>query len=92
VSELYDDVIAVLHLNCCTVQYCLFGDVPQSPGGVGDLGCAHLATLSNLTSLNLSQNEEITNRGAASIAVLSNLKALNLSKTRVDSGGLLRNS
>mmetsp|Transcript_16411 Transcript_16411/g.31370 ORF Transcript_16411/g.31370 Transcript_16411/m.31370 type:complete len:903 (+) Transcript_16411:313-3021(+) len=61
-------------------------------GGVGDLGCAHLATLSNLTSLNLSQNEEITNRGAASIAVLSNLKALNLSKTRVDSGGLLRNS
>ncbi len=53
------------------------------------MGCAHLATLSNLTSLNLSQNEDITNRGAASIAALSNLKALNLSKTRVDSGELL---
>jgi hypothetical protein len=52
-------------------------------GGVGDLGCAHLATLSNLTSLNLSQNERITNRGAAALAALTNLKALNLSNTYV---------
>lgn len=65
-------------------------------GGVGDLGCAHLATLSNLTSLNLSQNESITNRGASSLAALSNLKALNLSNTCVNSdalkffGGLLK--
>ena len=65
-------------------------------GGVADLGCAHLATLSNLTSLNLSQNESITNRGAASLAALSNLKALNLSNTCVTSdalkffGGLLK--
>ena len=53
-----------------------------------DLGCAHLATLSNLTSLNLSQNESITNRGAASLAALSNLKALNLSNTCVTSDAL----
>ena len=57
-------------------------------GGVDDLGCAHLATLSNLTSLNLSQNESITNRGAASLAALSNLKALNLSNTCVTSDAL----
>ena len=57
-------------------------------GGVGDLGCAHLATLSNLASLNLSQNERITNRGAASLAALTNLKALNLSNTRVNSEAL----
>ena len=67
-----------------------------SGGGVADLGCAHLATLFNLTSLNLSQNESITNRGAASLAALSNLKALNLSNTCVTSdalkffGGLLK--
>lgn len=60
------------------------------------MGCAHLATLSNLTSLNLSQNESITNRGAAALAALSNLKALNLSNTCVSSdalkyfGGLLK--
>jgi hypothetical protein len=42
-----------------------------------------LATIPNLTSLNLSQNERITNRGAASLAALSNLKALNLSNTAV---------
>ena len=52
------------------------------------LGCAHLATLGNLTSLNLSQNERITNRGAASLAALSKLKALNLSNTRVNVNGL----
>jgi cell division septum initiation protein DivIVA len=47
-----------------------------------------LATIYNLTSLNLSQNERITNRGAASLAALSNLKALNLSNTRVNSEAL----
>jgi len=57
-------------------------------GGIADLGCAHLATIYNLTSLNLSQNERITNRGAASLAALSNLKALNLSNTRVNSDAL----
>ena len=40
-------------------------------------------------SLNLSQNERITNRGAAALAALSNLKALNLSNTRVNSGALI---
>jgi hypothetical protein len=65
-------------------------------GGIGDLGCAHLATLLKLTSLNLSQNESITNCGAASLAALTNLKALNLSNTGVNSdalkffGGLLK--
>ena len=65
-------------------------------GGIGDWGCAHLASLHNLTSLNLSQNESITNRGAAALAALTNLKALNLSNTRVNSdalrflGGLLK--
>lgn len=58
-------------------------------GGVGDFGCAHLASrLDNLTSLNLSQNERITNRGAAALAALRGLKALNLSNTRVTSGCL----
>lgn len=57
-------------------------------GGIADLGCAHLATIYNLTSLNLSQNERITNRGAASLAALSNLKALNLSNTNVNSDAL----
>lgn len=52
-------------------------------GGVGDFGCAQLATLSNLESLNLSQNERITNQGAAALAALTNLKALNLSNTCV---------
>lgn len=65
-------------------------------GGVGDLGCTALATLENLTSLNLSQNERISNRGAAALAALTNLKILNLSNTRVNSsalrffGGLLK--
>mmetsp|Transcript_38432 Transcript_38432/g.86545 ORF Transcript_38432/g.86545 Transcript_38432/m.86545 type:complete len:862 (-) Transcript_38432:78-2663(-) len=57
-------------------------------GGVGDLGCAHIATIDALESLNLSQNESITNRGAASLAALSNLRALNLSNTRVTSNAL----
>jgi len=52
-------------------------------GSIGDLGCAHLGTLSNLESLNLSQNERITNAGAATLATLANLKALNLSNTGV---------
>jgi len=65
-------------------------------GGIGDWGCAHLASLHNLTCLNLSQNEGITNRGAAALAALASLKALNLSNTRVNSdalkffGGLLK--
>lgn len=59
-------------------------------GGVGDLGCNLLSGLENLTSLNLSQNERITNRGASAFAVLKNLKALNLSNTRVDAAGNLR--
>lgn len=60
------------------------------------MGCAHIATITNLTSLNLSQNELITNQGAASLAALVNLKALNLSNTAVTSdalnffGGLLK--
>lgn len=41
-----------------------------------------------MTSLNLSQNERITNRGAAALAALGNLRALNLSNTRVNSGAL----
>ena len=53
-------------------------------GGVGDLGCTLLANLENLQSLNLSQNERITNRGASAFAGLKNLKALNLSNTGVD--------
>lgn len=58
-------------------------------GGVGDFGCSLLAaTLENLSSLNLSQNEKISNRGAAALAALSNLKALNLSNTRVNSSAL----
>ena len=52
-------------------------------GGIGDLGCSHLATLSSLECLNLSQNERITNSGAAALATLTNLKALNLSNTHV---------
>mmetsp|Transcript_21315 Transcript_21315/g.31609 ORF Transcript_21315/g.31609 Transcript_21315/m.31609 type:complete len:802 (-) Transcript_21315:50-2455(-) len=57
-------------------------------GGVGDLGCSVLAHLDNLTSLNLSQNERITNRGAAALGALTNLRALNLSNTRVNSAAL----
>ena len=41
-----------------------------------------------MTSLNLSQNERITNRGAAALASLGKLKALNLSNTRVTSVAL----
>jgi len=58
-------------------------------GGVTDAGCSKLATLENLVSLNLSQNERITNRGAAALAALSKLKALNLSNTRVNSEALI---
>jgi hypothetical protein len=47
------------------------------------LGCHHLSKLENLTSLNLSQNERITNLGAFSLSALTKLKALNLSNTRV---------
>jgi len=57
-------------------------------GFIGDLGCAMLASLENLTSLNLSQNDSITDRGAAALAALSNLRALNLSNTRVTSAAL----
>ncbi|KAL7580137.1 hypothetical protein ACA910_012894 [Epithemia clementina (nom. ined.)] len=57
-------------------------------GGVGDLGCTLLATLENLTSLNLSQNERISNRGAAALAALDNLEHLNVSNTRVNSSAL----
>ena len=41
-----------------------------------------------MTSLNLSQNDRITNRGAAALASLSNLKTLNLSNTQVNAGAL----
>jgi hypothetical protein len=58
-------------------------------GGISDIGCTILATLDNLTVLNLSQNDRITNRGAAALAALSNLKALNLSNTRVNTGALV---
>jgi hypothetical protein len=58
-------------------------------GVVTDNGCATLATLENLVTLNLSQNERITNRGAAALAALSKLKALNLSNTQVNSGALV---
>lgn len=51
-------------------------------------GCTQLAKLDNLTSLNLSQNERITNRGAAALASLSNLRALNLSNTKVTAAAL----
>ena len=52
------------------------------------MGCTILATVESLTSLNLSQNERITNRGAAALAALTNLRALNLSNTRVNSSAL----
>lgn len=59
-------------------------------GGITDLGCSHIAGgLENLTSLNLSQNERITNRGAAALASLTKLKTLNLSNTQVDSEALI---
>ena len=58
-------------------------------GSIGDLGCAQLAeNLENLTSLNLAQNELITNNGASSLAALINLKALNLSHTSVSASSL----
>jgi len=52
---------------------------------VGDLGCSYLAELEGLKTLNLAQNERVTNRGAACLAVLTNLKSLNLSCTAVNS-------
>uniref|UniRef100_A0A7S4AJR3 F-box/LRR-repeat protein 15-like leucin rich repeat domain-containing protein n=1 Tax=Pseudo-nitzschia australis TaxID=44445 RepID=A0A7S4AJR3_9STRA len=58
-------------------------------GGISDEGCFALATLENLVTLNLSQNERITNRGAEALAALSKLKALNLSNTHVSSGALI---
>lgn len=51
-------------------------------------GCIHLSRLGNLTSLNLAQNERISNRGASSLSSLSKLKALNLSYTGVNFEGL----
>ena len=58
-------------------------------GNIGDLGCIQLAkNLKNLTSLNLAQNELITNSGASALSELSQLKALNLSHTRVNSEAL----
>lgn len=60
-------------------------------GGIGDLGCTLLAGCTLLTSLNLSQNERITNRGASALSVLTSLRALNLSNcSRVDASGNLR--
>jgi Leucine-rich repeat (LRR) protein len=59
-------------------------------GGIGDLGCTHLVeNLPNLTSLNLAQNEQITNIGASAISSLVNLKSLNLSNTRVNTNALV---
>lgn len=58
-------------------------------GSIGDLGCAYIAeNLQNLSSLNLAQNELITNKGAAPLAGLKKLKALNLSHTSVSIGVL----
>ena len=59
-----------------------------SPSYSSRAGCIHLSRLANLTSLNLAQNERITNRGASYLASLSKLKALNLSYTRVNLEGL----
>jgi Leucine rich repeat/Leucine Rich repeat len=59
-------------------------------GGIGDLGCSLISELGNLTSLNISQNERITNRGASSLVSLKNLRALNLSHTRVNAAGQLK--
>jgi Leucine rich repeat/Leucine Rich repeat len=59
-------------------------------GTVTDTGCTTIASsLQNLTSLNLSQNERITNRGAAALAALSKLQSLNLSHTSVNSEALI---
>ena len=44
-----------------------------------------MSQLVNLTSLNLSQNERISNSGASYLASLTKLKALNLSNTGVTS-------
>lgn len=58
-------------------------------GGVSDRGCEYIAeSLHNLSSLNLAQNEFITNKGAAYLASLTNLRALNLSHTGVTIGAL----
>lgn len=57
-------------------------------GGITDRGCIHLALLENLTTLNLSQNERITNRGAAVLSSLTKLECLNLSNTKVNAGSL----
>ena len=61
---------------------------PSSTTEIIQFGCMLLAKLDNLTSLNLSQNERITNRGAVALAALSNLRALNLSNTKVTSSAL----
>jgi len=52
------------------------------------IGCQQLSQLTNLTSLNLSQNERITNIGVSSLSQLKKLKALNLSNTSVTSEAL----
>ena len=58
-------------------------------GSIGDLGCIQLGeNLENLTSLNLAQNERITNNGASALAALHKLKSLNLSHTGVSASSL----
>ncbi len=60
-------------------------------GSIGDLSCSQISHhLCNLTSLNLAQNELITNSGASCLASLSKLKSLNLSHTGV-SASVIRN-
>jgi hypothetical protein len=58
-------------------------------GHVSNLGCVMLVTLDHITSLNLSQNEPITNHGAAALTALPNLKTLNMSNTRVNAAALI---
>ena len=55
-------------------------------GGVGDAGAAAVATLSELRSLNFSQNLGIGDDGAAHLAALPVLSSLNLSNTSVGAG------
>jgi internalin A len=53
---------------------------------VTDAGAAHLATLTALTSLNLSDTQ-VTDAGAAHLATLTALTSLNLSDTQVTDAG-----
>jgi Leucine-rich repeat (LRR) protein len=52
-------------------------------GRVSDRGLAHLAKLTALQSLNLSQNSRITNAGVAQLSTLQNLTCLNVSHCQV---------